>query len=202
MVVIIGSLTVGIVASVTYADGNTGDETPQAGEERESGDPPGDVEPDGDGIGPVGETEGPVLDLDYDDSWVADFPQTIGGFNVDDIDTPKSRACTSKPAVSLRTVHSSLDDFLSDPPDVSALKKKIKSLPDAPSDFRLSFSDVSLSKHRPSPTGMRLGAGKGLRVAAWNLGPRAQPARESGHGCGSRTGTRESTLMTTRKAYL
>ena len=87
-----------------------------------------------------------MFDLDYDDLWVADFPQTIGGFNVDHISTPKNRACTSDPVVSLQTTHSSLDEFLSNPPDVNALEKKIKSLPGVPSDFRLSFSNASLDK--------------------------------------------------------
>ena len=77
---------------------------------------------------------------------VADFPRTIGGFNVDHISTPKSRACTFEATASLHTTHSSLDEFLLNPPDTIALEKKIKALPSVPSDFRLSFSNVSLDK--------------------------------------------------------
>lgn len=145
LVVVVVFLTLGISASVTYADG-TADETPQTGDEQESGDPPGDLESDSDEIGPVGVVDVPVLDLDYDDLWVADFPRTIGGFNVDHISTPKSRACTFEATMSLHTPHSSLDEFLLNPPDTIALEKKIKALPSVPSDFRLSFSNVSLDK--------------------------------------------------------
>ena len=35
----------------------------------------------------------PLLDHDYDDSWVADFPDTMAGHNVRHIHTPKNRAC-------------------------------------------------------------------------------------------------------------
>ncbi len=44
-----------------------------------------------------------VFDLDYDDSWVANVPEAIGGYRVLYVHTPKSMACTSLPVIGLQT---------------------------------------------------------------------------------------------------
>ena len=81
-----------------------------------------------------------MLDPDYDDLWVADFPETIGGFSVGHISTPKDRACSSLPVVYLQSPQTSLDQFLSDPLDISSLEAELVSLPGVPSTIRWSFS--------------------------------------------------------------
>ena len=81
----------------------------------------------------------PVIDVDYDDSWVADFPEAIGGYRVARITTPKSKACTSKPLISLQAPQESMDEFLSAPLDVNSLRAAIRSVPGVPSRFNLSF---------------------------------------------------------------
>ena len=81
----------------------------------------------------------PVLDEDYDDSWVADFPDAIGGYRVIRITTPKSLACSSQPLISLQATQESMDEFLSAPLDVNSLRAAIRSIPGVPSHFNLSF---------------------------------------------------------------
>ena len=81
----------------------------------------------------------PVIDVDYDDSWVADFPDVIGGYRVVLITTPKSVACTSEPLISLQAIQESMDEFLSTPPDLASLRAAIRSVPGVPSHFTLSF---------------------------------------------------------------
>ncbi len=83
----------------------------------------------------------PYLDLDYDDSWVANVPEVIGGYTVIGITTPKTVACSSAPKITLLALQKSMDDFLSDPPDVRSLRTAIRSLPGVPFDFTLSFAN-------------------------------------------------------------
>ena len=81
-----------------------------------------------------------LLDRDYDDSWVTDFPDTVDGHNVRYINTPKDRACISEPVVYLQTPRASLDEYLSNPPDISSLKAAIQAVPGVPTGVTLSFS--------------------------------------------------------------
>ena len=104
--------------------------------------------------GPIQEA---VLDLDYDDGWVKDFPQTIGGVNVGHISTPKDRACSSVPVIYLQTERASMDEFLSNPPDMSSLRAAIDALDGVPPDVKFSFSPNLIDK--------QTGA---LEDAAWN----------------------------------
>ena len=83
------------------------------------------------GGGSGGQSENsPVLDRDYDDSWVTDFPDTIGGHNVHHIHTPKNRACVPVPLILLQTPRASMEEFLADPPDVGAMKAAIQAITD------------------------------------------------------------------------
>ena len=88
----------------------------------------------------------PLPDHDYDDSWVADFPDTIAGQNVRHIHTPKNRACVSAPLILLQTPKASMEGFLADPPDISSLKAAIEDVPGAPSEFNLSFSPAAIDR--------------------------------------------------------
>ena len=81
----------------------------------------------------------PVLDEDYDDSWVANVPEVIGGYRVVRINTPKSMACISYPIIELQAPQESMDEFLSAPLDVNSLKAAIRSIPGGPSHFTLSL---------------------------------------------------------------
>ena len=102
---------------------------------------PGDEDPDDGQVGPVGEVDvSSVLDLDYDDLWTEDFPQTIGGYKVGYINTPKNRACISTPIIYVQTDKPSLDEFLAYPPDMSSLNAAVQAVPGIPSKVSLSFS--------------------------------------------------------------
>ena len=81
----------------------------------------------------------PVFDADYDDSWVANVPDEIGGYRVLYIITPKSVACSPEPVILLQAPQESMDEFLSAPLDVNSLSAAIRSIPGAPSHFNLSF---------------------------------------------------------------
>ena len=88
---------------------------------------------------------GPVLDLDYDDSWVANVPELIGGYRVLHISTPKDRACSNSPIIGLQTSHGSLDEFLSAPLDIGSLRAALQAI-GVPSDVRLSFSRSAIDR--------------------------------------------------------
>ena len=96
--------------------------------------------------GRSGDENNSVLDQDYDDRWVADFPETIGGFNVGYVTTPKDRACSSVPVIYLQSPRASLEEYLSNPPDISLLKAAIHSESGVPSQVTLSFSSRLISK--------------------------------------------------------
>ena len=123
---------------------------------------------DGDGTGneePTGTPAVPVIDEDYDDGWVAGFPDTIAGYTVGHITTPKSRACSSLPMIYLRSTQSTLDEFLNNAPDINSLDEQVKSLSQSPSAVRWSFSPEAIDSTTAA-----------ARDAAWNT-ERAQ------HGC-------------------
>ena len=82
----------------------------------------------------------PTLDVDYDDSWVANIPATIGGYSVRFINTPKSKACNHVPLISLKVLPESTDGSSTPPLDVASLQKEIQSLPGVPERIGLSFS--------------------------------------------------------------
>ena len=87
-----------------------------------------------------------VPDPDYDDRWVADFPQSIGGFNVTYIKTPKDKACISLPVVHLQAPQTSLEEFLSSQPDIASLNEAVQSVSGVPAKVRLSFSRGLIDK--------------------------------------------------------
>ena len=82
----------------------------------------------------------PYLDLDYDDSWVANVPEVIGGYTVIRVTTPKTVVCSGGPIITFHATQKSLDEFLSAPPDLSSLRAAVRSIPGVPSDVRLSFA--------------------------------------------------------------
>ena len=82
----------------------------------------------------------PTLDVNYDDSWVANIPATIGGYSVRFINTPKSKACNHVPLISLKVLPESTDGSSTPPLDVASLQKEIQSLPGVPERIGLSFS--------------------------------------------------------------
>ena len=82
----------------------------------------------------------PVLDLDYDDSWVANVPEFIGGYRVLTVDTPKSEACSDEPLITFHATQKSLDEFLAAPLDIPSLRAAVLAIPGVPSDVRLSFA--------------------------------------------------------------
>ena len=88
----------------------------------------------------------PVFDADYDDSWVADFPEVIGGYRVISIGTPKSVACSFEPLIILQATQESMDEFLSAPLDLNSLRAAIRSVPGVPSDIGLGFAGNPLDK--------------------------------------------------------
>ena len=67
--------------------------------------------------------DSPVTDVDYDDSWVTDFPDVIGEYTVLYIATPKSVACSRAPVISSKASQESMEEFLSAPLDVNSLEE-------------------------------------------------------------------------------
>ena len=86
----------------------------------------------------------PYLDLDYDDSWVANVPEVIGGYTVIQVTTPKTVACGNGPIITFHATQKSMDEFLSAPLDLNSLRAAIRSIPGVPSDVRLSFAAARL----------------------------------------------------------
>ena len=82
----------------------------------------------------------PTLDVDYDDSWVANIPATIGGYSVRFINTPKSKACNHVPLISVKVLPEYANGSSTPPLDVTSLQKEIQSLPGVPERIGLSFS--------------------------------------------------------------
>ncbi len=88
----------------------------------------------------------PVLDLDYDDSWVANVPEFIGGYRVLDVDTPKSEACTDEPLIYFHATQKSLDEYLATVPDITSLRAAVLAIPGVPSDIGISFAGAQLDE--------------------------------------------------------
>ena len=93
----------------------------------------------------------PVLDLDYDDSWVANVPESIGGYRVLTVDTPKSEACSDEPLITFHATQKSLDEFLAAPLDIPSLRAAVLAISGVPSDIGLSFAAARLDE-----TGVRI----------------------------------------------
>ena len=88
----------------------------------------------------------PVIDVDYDDSWVANVPDLIGGYRIVSINTPKTVACSSEPLIILEATQESMDEFLSTPLDLNSLRAAIRAIPGVPSDIGLGFAGNPLDK--------------------------------------------------------
>ncbi len=88
----------------------------------------------------------PVIDVDYDDGWVTNVPDVIGGYRVIRITTPKSLACSNHPRITLLAQQGSMDEFLSAPLDLPSLRTAIQSIPGVPSDVGLGFTGSPIDK--------------------------------------------------------
>ena len=81
-----------------------------------------------------------VLDFNYDDSWVANVPEFIGGYRVLYITTPKSLACRNSPTIYFQAAQESPEEYLAAPLDLPSLRAALHSIPGVPSKLTLSFS--------------------------------------------------------------
>ena len=88
----------------------------------------------------------PVLDLDYDDSWVANIPEFISGYRVLSVDTPKSYPCSDWPLITFHATQKSLDEYVAAAPDMKSLRTAVLAVPGVPSDIRLSFAGARLDE--------------------------------------------------------
>ena len=93
----------------------------------------------------------PVLDLDYDDSWVANIPEFIGGYRVLYVVTPKSAACSDEPLITFHATQKSLDEYLAAAPDMNSLRAAVLAIPGVPSDIGLSFAGARLDETGEPP---------------------------------------------------
>ena len=93
----------------------------------------------------------PVLDLDYDDSWVANIPEFIDGYRVLTVNTPKSAACSDWPLITFHATQKSLDEYLAAAPDIPSLRAAVLAIPGVPSDVRLSFAGARLDESGEPP---------------------------------------------------
>ena len=88
----------------------------------------------------------PVFDVNYDDSWVAKFPEVIGGHRVEQITTPRDYACASKPMIYFRASEKTLEEYLEAQYDVRSLREAINDVPGVPSNVSISFGNSSSNK--------------------------------------------------------
>ena len=86
----------------------------------------------------------PMLDVNYDDSWVANIPEVVSGYKVIRILTPKNTSCIVTPEINFQSPRRSMDEFLNDPPSIDSLEKELQSIPGVPSDIILGFSSKPL----------------------------------------------------------
>ena len=86
----------------------------------------------------------PVLDVNYDDSWVANIPEVVSGYKVIRILTPKNTSCIVTPEINFQSPRRSMDEFLNDPPSIDSLEKELESIPGVPLDIILGFSSKPL----------------------------------------------------------
>ena len=80
-----------------------------------------------------------VFDYDYDDSWVVNIPDVIGGYRVISIETPKSVSCTSEPQITFQAPQKSMKEFLKNAPDAHAMRQLIDTVQGVPPDILISF---------------------------------------------------------------
>ena len=85
----------------------------------------------------VGSSDEPVLNVDYDDSWVKNVPDVLGGYRVLHIQTPKNMACTDTPMITLQTPRDSSGEFVRSMPELYRLAQQI---PGMSSNVHFSFS--------------------------------------------------------------
>ena len=86
----------------------------------------------------------PILDMNYDDSWVANIPDVVSGYKGIRILTPKNTSCIVTPEINFQSPRRSMDEFLNDPPSIDSLEKELQSIPGVPSDIILGFSSKPL----------------------------------------------------------
>ena len=98
-----------------------------------------------------------VIDLGYDDSWVANIPDVVGGYKVIDITTPKTTACSNSPLISFLAMQESMDEFLENPPDIREMRSMLLSIPGVPSDIMMSFAGSEIDESE-----------KAANLARWN----------------------------------
>jgi hypothetical protein len=84
------------------------------------------------------------LDPNYDDSWTKNVPDTINGFQVLFVTTPKNQACSYIPIVHLKTAHDSIKQYL-DKVDGGPILNAIRAIEGVPPDVTVSFSGPSAS---------------------------------------------------------
>ena len=89
----------------------------------------------------------PVLDLDYDDSWVANVPEFIGGYRVLSVNTPKSYPCSDWTRITFHATQKSLQEYLAAArPDMKSLRAAVLAIPGVPQDVGLSFAGARLDE--------------------------------------------------------
>ena len=104
------------------------------------------------------EPDMPVLDLDYDDSWVGSVPEVIAGYRVISIDTPKNRACTREPLLTLHAppgfVAGTLEEIFA----------TVESVPAMPSNIIVSMSYSGMEPEQMADSQRRLRAWNETRL--------------------------------------
>ncbi|MBN4064423.1 hypothetical protein JYU04_01655 [Dehalococcoides mccartyi] len=82
-------------------------------------------------------TPTPVIQLDYDDSWVNDIPDSIGEFAVVFIETPKNKACLPTPVIILRHDQPTIEGYLQEANQ--NIIEDVRSIENIPHDILISF---------------------------------------------------------------
>ena len=96
------------------------------------------------------ETDMQVFDPDYDDSWVANVPEVIAGYRVLEIFTPKNRACTREPLLTLHTSPGYVSGTLEE------IFAELESISEIPSNIRLSMSYTGAKPEQRAASQQRL----------------------------------------------
>lgn len=84
------------------------------------------------------------LDPNYDDRWVENIPDTIGGLPVLFVTTPKNQACSYIPIVHLGTPQASIKELL-DKVDGGSILQKVRAIKGVPANVTVSFGGPSAS---------------------------------------------------------
>ena len=98
-----------------------------------------------------------VIDLDYDDSWIANIPDVVGGHKVINITTPKTTACSNSPLISFLALQESMEGYLENLPDIREMRSMLLSIPGVPSDIKMSFAGSEIDESE-----------KAANLARWN----------------------------------